>query len=469
MYATDAATLDRFFRGVSPQRAPRALGAVPRLGIGTRMTTAVWPAIWRAMDRAGFAANAIQNSVRELNLLSQLLAGLPPDKNVAFGFGTIESGYTGSSFEGLWVAGVIDALQNGAPPRYGADADHMQVKRGPDGMARARRVAEATRYYSFFTLDVSDVLDYAALSQDGAAAAEALLVANIPGSGLRREVLAFHRQSRRVGGQTCGPDEVTLGRLVGKYWAALAAVEDLYGHLAQLKDGQPFDLELSIDEHPGEVATFDCLTSEVELSFVLMEARRRGIALTHVAPNFGVEKGTDYRCPDGLPGLEARCRSLGQIADDTGIMLDFHSGDDLSQATRRVIRHATGGRHHFKVSPMLQLLFAEVLSDYHPDLFLRWWADARAYAEREAAAGSAFAVACLREARAAQDAGPGRRCQPSPTDSIFHHFSFAFPGRRDADGQFLNRREFYTLSPAFYRAYADRLVSYLCCLAEDLF
>ena len=34
------------------RRGLRALGSVPRLGIGTRMTTAVWPAIWSAMRTA---------------------------------------------------------------------------------------------------------------------------------------------------------------------------------------------------------------------------------------------------------------------------------------------------------------------------------------------------------------------------------------------------------------------------------
>ena len=81
----------------------------------------------------------------------------------------------------------------------------------------------------------------------------------------------------------------------------------------RLKEGVPFDLELSIDEHPNDVPTFDCLTSETELIFVLLEAQRRGIPLTHVAPNFGVEKGTDYRGADGLPGFEARARACAGL------------------------------------------------------------------------------------------------------------------------------------------------------------
>ena len=470
LYPTDAATLDRFFRFIAPDKGPQALGAIPRLGVGCRMTTAVWPAVWRAMAQGGFAANAIQNSVRELNFLETLLEGRPAEKNIAFGFGIIETGYTGSSYEGLWVAGVLDALKTrrvsenpSGLPGYGADADHIQVKRGPEGLARAKRLLDATRYYSFYTLDVSDVLDYAALST-GPAAATACLDDRLPDAIQRRDLLAYHRQPRRLGGFDYRPDDAALGRLVGKYWVALDAVGKLYEYIRGFREGAPFDLELSIDEHPNDVPTFECLTSETELIFVLLEAERRGIPLTHIAPNFGVEKGTDYRGPDGLEGFEARTRSLCRITEEFGVMPDFHSGDDLSAATRQAIGRATGGRNHFKVSPVLQLLFGEVLADYHPDLFWRWYEDALAYAQREAAAGSAFAAECLRQT------DPKGLGDPSGLwgTPVFHHFSFAFVGRRDADGQFICREEFYDLSPAFYRAYQERIVGYLLDLADDL-
>ncbi|MBP8108141.1 MAG: hypothetical protein KBG20_13915 [Caldilineaceae bacterium] len=459
LYPTDAPVIDRFFRHLAPKKGPRALGPVPRLGIGTRMTTAVWPGIWAAMARRGFAANAIQNSVRELNFLDTLLKGQPAEKNIAFGFGAIETGYTGSSYEGLWVAGVLDALKHGVRLPYGADADHIQVKRGVNGLAHAKRLLNATRYYSFYTLDVSDVLDYTALSASDAAGVDTLET-KIPDPAHRRDLLAYHRQPRRSNGFDYQPDDATLGRLVGKYWIALDAVVEMYKHICDLKDGLSFDLELSIDEHPNDVPTFDCLTSETELVFVLLEAQRRGVPLTHVAPNFGVEKGTDYRGADGLSGFEARARSLCRIAEEFGVMADFHSGDDLSAAARQAIGRATAGRNHFKVSPNLQLLFGEVLADHHPGLFRRWWQDALAYAQRESAAGSAFASDCIQQADLDK---------PSPHDALFHNFSFAFVGRRDANGQFICREEFYDLSPAFNRAYQTCITEYLLELADDLF
>jgi len=460
LFPTDAAVIDLYFRHIKPEKGPQAPGAVPRLGIGTRMTTAMWPGIWRAMAQGHFAAIAIQNSVRELNLLENLLAARPAERNMAFNFGTIETGYVGSTYEGLWVAGVLDALKRTEKLNYGADADHIQVKRGAGGMARARRLVEASRYYSFYTLDVSDVLNYGALTEASVASDSYFDELGDPDQA--KAVHAYHRQPHHFAGFDYRPTDTELGRLVGKYWKALSAVEALRQYILSLKAGAAFDLELSIDEHPPEVPTFDCLTSETELAFLLLEARRRGLPLTHVAPNLGVEKGTDYRCPDGLTGLETRTRSLGRLTQEFGVMLDVHSGDDLGASTRQALRRATEGRLHFKISPSLQLLFGEVLAEHHSTLFRRWWQDALAYAQREAEAGSAFAADCVRESRAGGDEAP------SPHDAVFHHYSFAFVGRRDPEGQFLVRDEFYDLSPDFYQAYQDRLAGWLTGLAAEL-
>ncbi len=412
-----AQLLYRFAPVHAPANAPRALGAVPRLGIGTRMTTAVWPGAFRAMARLGFAANAIQNSVRELNLLGDLREGRPPVRNYACGFGTIEAGYTGSTFEGLWLAGTLAALSHDQPLAYGSDADHIQPKRDDPHLLRAKRTISAARNYTFFTLDVSDILDYAALKD--------------------------------------GPSPAGLHR---KYDAALETVRHLLSHLHQVTGQRPVDIELSIDEHPPEVPAFDCLTSDAELAFVLERIRALGLPVSHIAPNLGIEKGQDYRHPSGLAGLEVRTRSASRLCQAAGIMLDIHSADDLSSAVRARLRSATGGRIHYKISPSLQLLFATTLLDHDPALFQRWWEDALSYAQREAAGGSAFAQGCLGSgAPAAQPGHP-----------VFHHFSFAFPGRRSGK-EFLERERFYRLAPAFYRDYADRVEQRLTTLATDLF
>jgi hypothetical protein len=462
LYKTDAGVIEHYVRLIRPDKGPKAWGAIPRLGIGTRMSTAVWPGIWQAMDKCNFSANAIQNSLRELNMLEDVLLGRPPRTNYLFGFGAIDEGHTGSTFEGLWAAGVLEALKMDTQPEYGADADHIMVKRGPDGITRAKRVINAARYYTFFTLDVGDILDYGAYNVNSDSTAEEYLAKCVAHTE-RRGVLAYHTQKRRTGGYDYRLDEAGIGRLVGKYWSALDAVQQLCEHIRSLKADVAFDLELSIDENPPDVSTFECLTGETELIFLLLEMKRRRIPLTHIAPNFGIEKGVDYRCPDGLAGLEERVRGLHHIADEFAVMLDCHSGDDLTSATRKVIGRATKGRNHFKVSPALQLIFAEVLSAVEPKRFRFWWDDTLEYAHRQATAGSDFAADCIHHYEIADEPAP------SPHHAVFQHFCFASVGRRDGNGQFVHRQKFYDLSPEFRREYQNRVVAYLCEVANDVF
>ena len=459
-YPASAPVIDRFCRLLAPGKGPRAMAAVPRLGIGCRMTTAVWPAAFEAMQKHDFAANPIQNSVRELNLLDDLLAARPPDRNYACGFGMIESGYTGSTYEGLWVAGTLAALKHQGRLKYGADADHLQVKRGAEGLARAQKLLRASRYYTFFTMDMADILHYEAL---GAGTPTDFLDRCLSNATERRAILNDHRAPCRIGGVTYRLGDELIQRFAAKYLDAFQALEALSDEIGALKDGRTFDLELTIDEHPPEVGAFDCLTTEEELLFVLREIVRRGLPVTHVAPNYGAEKGWDYRGADGLGGLEWRVRALQAIAGEFKVMLDFHSADDLSAPTRAALRRATQGWLHYKISPMPHLLYADVLQKYHPDLFRRWWDDALAYARREAENGSDFAAECLRAYATSTDQTPSRR------HPVFHHYGFAYIGRRDDQGRFLVRDEFYSLSAEFYRAHQEYLADYLGRLAEELF
>lgn len=464
IYKTDAAIIDRFCRIVYPEKGPKALGATPRLGIGVRMSTSVWPGIWQAMGKYHFAANAIQNSLRELNMLEDVLAGTPPKTNYLFSFGNIDEGHTGSTFEGLWVAGVLSALMSDTSPIYGADADHIMVKRGPEGLSRAKRIIDSARYYSFFTLDVSDILKYGAINETSTASAEAYLTGTIQDASFLKTILAYHGQSQRIGGQEYHhPDKAMLGRLIGKYWKALDATQALYEHLKELKDDIPFDLELSIDENPPEVRTCESLTKDIELMFLIREVQRRQLPITHIAPNFGVEKGTDYRCPGGLEELEARVRRQYRMASEYGLMLDCHSGDDLKSPTRKVFGRATDGNIHFKISPSLQTIFGETLCDLYPDLFQFWWDDTMTYAQEGAQGGAEVAIECIREYEKSENP------QPSARTLLFDHFNFATVGKRDTNGQFIFREKFYDLPSDFYDEYTKRIEQLLREVAEDVF
>jgi hypothetical protein len=457
--ATRNETIDRFARRYLPEKVTRALGATPRLGIGDRMSTTVFPAIWNAMQDYGFAANAIQNSLRELNMLEDLVAGKQPHTNYLFSFGKIDEGHTGSTFEGLWLAGMMSALKKPGPLTFGADADHIMVKRGPGGLERAKRVATSGRHYSFFTLDVSDVLDYGAINETSEAKSREYLETLIPTAAERNAVLAFHRDHKEVAGYEYEATEEALGRLVGKYWPALDAADGLGRHVASLKEGVPFDMELSIDENPAEVKTCDNLTKDIEVMFLLLEAERRELGITHIAPNFGVEKGVDYRCPAGREELEARVKRQYEMADSFGVMLDCHSGDDLSSETRKVFGRATGHRIHFKISPMLQNIYGRTLEDTYPEKFKIWWDDTVEYAKAQAESGAEIAIEGLKEIE--------KLGKPSARTGFFEHFCFATVGKRDREGQYLYRELFYTLPDDFYDEYTKRLTVYLGEVAAD--
>ena len=462
VYRTDAATIERYVYQIRPDKGPKALGAVPRLGVGSRMTTAAWPGVWQAMNECNFLANPIQNSVREVNLLEDILAGRPSRFNYLANFGRVEEGHTGSTFEGLWVAGVLEALKAASSPEFGADADHITVRRGADDIDRAKRVIEAARRYTFFTLDVSDILDYGAMNVSSENAAQEYLANHIYQPKQQNEVVAYHSQ-RCFAGQQYQLDKATAGRLVGKYWPALNAVEQLSNHIRTVRNEVPFDLELSIDETPSGVDAFTCLTTESELMFLMLELQKRGIPVTHIAPNFGIEKGLDYRGEDGLVGLEKRIRGLCDISREFGLMLDCHSGDDLKSATRQAIGRATQGHIHFKVSPVLQVIFAETMKDVESERFRFWWDDTLNYARREAEAGSDFAAECLRRYEASDNR------ERSPDHAVFHYYNFASVGKRDQKGQFVHREKFYDMSADFYHEYKRRICSYLCEVAADVF
>jgi len=462
LYRADAVTIDRYVSLIRPDKGPKALGAIPRLGVGSRMSTAAWPGVWQAMNKCDFRANPIQNSVREVNLLEDILAGQPPRFNYLANFGRVEEGHTGSTFEGLWVAGVLEALKAASSTAFGADADHITVRRGAEEINHAKQVIEAAHLYTFFTLDVSDLLDYGAMNISSEITAQEYLANHIRQLKQQNEVVAYHSQ-RCFTKEQYQLDKATVGRLVGKYWSALNAAEELSNHIRTVRNEVPFDLELSIDETPSGIDAFTCLTSEIELMFLTLELQRRGVPVTHIAPNFGIEKGSDYRGQDALVGLEKRIRGLCDISRQFGLMLDCHSGDDLKPVTRQAIGRATQGHIHFKVSPVLQVIFAETMKDVEPERFRFWWDDTLDYARREAAAGSDFAAECL----CRYEASDNREC--SPDHAVFHYYNFASVGKRDRNGQFVHREKFYDMPADFYREYQRRIRSYLCEAAADVF
>jgi len=410
----DSQTLRAFLRHVAPEMGPRSAGAWPRLGIGSRQTVTVWPGVFRALELLGGPAEVIQNSAfRELAPMDVILA--PPSGEAAFlpGHGSVSVGHTGSSIEGLWVAGVAAALERGFRGHYGADLDHIPV-RGLDGprLEEAKRLIECGRYYTFFTVDASPL---------------------------------FHPEADSP---------------AGRFGDAVEAAARIYGHIVSLKEGEEFDFEFSMDEGPS-------LTTPEEQEFVLKSLSERGVRVAFIAPNIGFEKRRDYRLPDGLQGLEERVRRLAGQAAEYGALLDFHSGSDKSPETYRTLARACGGRLKLKVSGILQLILAEVMEDVAPEMLRFWWDWTLEAARREEQQGSAVAreyLAELEERRRRE----GDAFRPSARDAFFRDFSFAMVGAKDASGAFAHRSFFYTLPPPVLDEYSSRVAGYLAQLADQL-
>ena len=117
---------------------------------------------------------------------------------------------------------------------------------------------------------------------------------------------------------------------------------------------------------------------------------------------------------------------------------------------------------HFKISPYLQTLFADVLYDFDREMFRTWWDDTCEFALENAREGSRLAAHCVKQ----YESEPG--ANPHPKFNLFRLFCYATVGKRDAEGNFIYRDRFYSLSPDFYAEYTRRVKSYLCMLAHDL-
>jgi len=473
---TDIANVRYFVENIATEFGPRPMGTTPRLGIGDRMTSLVFPGAFDTLEQLSLPCNIIQNSVgRELAPALELLSSKPLPQTYLPGLGNLTVGHTGSSIEGLWLEGVLWGIEMGvrvAP--YGADADHVPVRRskGSEGMDRAKLLIDCSRDYTFFTLDTSDLFDYSAGKLQGVELQRAF-EALIPNAAQRRELIQRHTELFEApaitssGGYRYHPTEEQVVRFVIKYWHSLKAAGELNEYIASVRGERGYDFEFSMDERPLDISALESVTPDEEVIFVLRELEARNIRCTHVAPNFGVEKGVDYRLPDGVEGLANRSARMAAIARRFGVTLDYHSGDDLSRHTRQRIAEGTGGALDYKISPILQVLYAEVLADVDPARFRWWWETTRQITEREAARGEQAAQKYLKEL-AQREAEEGAKFQPRVDDHFFWNYSFAVVGARDEHGNQLYREKFYDVSPEVQTEIRRRTRDYCIQLAQDL-
>ncbi|MCK7520896.1 MAG: hypothetical protein MZV64_25980 [Ignavibacteriales bacterium] len=244
-----------------------------------------------------------------------------------------------------------------------------------------------------------------------------------------KDALRYHRGTWGSAEARVTLDEPAVGRLVGAYWRALDAVEELTAHVQRVKRGAALRPGAVHRRDPARAPRASTASPRPEAAvFLAAEIERRHLPVTHLAPNFGVEKGVDYRRPGGLGELEARVRTISRIAAECGLMLDCHSGDDLGRETRRVFGTGHRRAHQLQgVAPAPAAPRRDAVR--HPAGPVRVLVERRVRdRERRVGAGSSVAVACPAELDRgpAPAAGHGTCSTPTHSPSV---------GRRDAAGR----------------------------------
>lgn len=387
---------DEEFACIPKSCRPKALAAVPRLGLGSRTTVLGWPVIFSFLSSYDIFANAIQNSVaRELMPLEMLTPGSPRARTYLPGLESVDVGHTGSTIEGLLRCGAAAAEVDYSGPGYGADADHLPVYY-PDSPKWERTVhlIRCSREYTHFTLDLGSVMDW---------------------------------------------DKEPVVRLTNAPRVVAAAQEVI----RSLKQGEPFDLEISLDESPEGVPPEIAATKPDEIGWLLSEMSRLSVQLTYLAPHLGFHKGGDASEGE-QEQLEEHASGLHRIACNHGALLSIHSGDYLSRTTRRTLGKACDSRLLFKVSPAIQNLYIDAVVSDDPELAAIWSAWAVAYAV-------------------------GKGVVVESPDQVFRKYAFAAFGHRTDAGQFEMRERLYRASESAVNTFGRHTRRYLEQLSADLF
>lgn len=312
----------------------------------TRTTFAGWDGIFAAMLKSSAPFWFVQQSiVREL-----IPEGADPAQNPGIGH---TGGYGPREF---LRAGLFAFAGLGGYTRYdlpiGADADHAIVT-GLDeeslerSLALNRMALSEARDYTKFTVDTSHLFDYPV--ELGEADRARLLaafrgrrfrVANVLPGGPEREFEFDDDEALR------------LGR---RYWRACTVHQELHAYIDNLRGGEPFDYELSLDETPQATLPRDLLFYLVVLHDVL------GVppgGVTSAGPNLGYNKREDY--VGELPWLHEQANACASVLAHFGATLAVHSADGVRAATGKgvgfdeTVREATGGQVALKVADVYQ-------------------------------------------------------------------------------------------------------------------
>jgi hypothetical protein len=267
-----------------------------------------------------------------------------------------ENARTGRTPQQVMDDAMWGVLQEGLRSGFGADADHLKTTDDIDLCVAAG--------YTFFTVDPGAHVD-----NDAEKLTPVPLRARVdalPWSVLEDTLsdLGNRLSRRRVplgdGGVILTPEEVV--RAAAKYGRAVAHTVTMYRHLESQSAGQPFELEMSVDET-------DTVTSLPEHIYIASELRRLGVRVVSLAPRYvgTFEKGVDY-----IGDLDQFTSSIEQhlsVSREFGpYKLSLHSGSDKF-SIYPIAARVCGDLVHLKTAGTSYLEALRAIARLEPKLF----------------------------------------------------------------------------------------------------
>ncbi len=309
---------------------PVPLGLQTSAGLGDRLGMAT-PGHALAMAGTGVAPIFAQQSVRE-----NTRTGRTPQQVVD---------------EAMW--GVFQA---GWRESWGADADHMKTIEDIDPFIEAG--------YSFYTIDPSAYVD-----DDAERVSDDVLQAKVdalPWGELESSIDALRTQFLRtfdLNGLKLVYDEHLLYKAAAKYGGAIAHTLRMARYLDSRMTGQPFDLEVSVDET-------ETTTSLHEHFYIASELRRLNVEWVSLAPRFvgRFEKGVDYigdlgEFEENISGHAIIIRYFGNT-----YKISLHTGSDKFSIYPIAAKYM-GSLVHLKTAGTSYLEALRVIAKVEPTVF----------------------------------------------------------------------------------------------------
>jgi hypothetical protein len=308
---------------------PTVLGLAPSFGFGDRIGLAT-PGHVAAMKRAGTGIQPIfpQQSIREMTRTRRT----PPQVMQDALQGMRAAGWTG---------------------RTGADADHLKTPEDVDATVAAG--------FTFFTIDPSAHVDRQADDYDAGTVRAKFREYPVPW------IAPYYGQRLILPtGTVIEFDEIACERAAVKYGRAVHAAIELGRHIRRTCEaaGQPFEIELSVDETEQP-------TTLAEHYIIANQLRQAEVELISLAPRYigDFEKGVDYK--GDVLALERSLDDHASIAEMLGpYKLSLHSGSDKLSMYPAFAR-ATKGRFHVKTAGTSYLEALRVVARQDEPLFRR--------------------------------------------------------------------------------------------------